>query len=116
MDTIYFTLIGTNHYYGHEFMEKDMKVRLVKEPENEADKEAIRVELPGLGKVGYVANSTWSVIGESWSAGRIYDKIGATASGTTLYILLKCVLCTLDADSLAENEIIEEGVIEEIVE
>ena len=108
MDTIYFTLIGTNHYYGHEFMEKDMKVRLVKEPENEADKEAIHVELPGLGKVGYVANSTWSVIGESWSAGRIYDKISDTASGTILYILPKCVLCTLDEDSLMEHEIIEE--------
>lgn len=108
MDTIYFTLIGTNHYYGHEFMEKDMKVRLVKEPENEADKEAIRVELPGLSKVGYVANSTWSVIGESWSAGRIYDKIGDTATGTILYKLPKCVLCTLDEDSLIENEEKEE--------
>ncbi len=110
MNTIYFTLVGTNHYYGHEFMEKDMKVRLVKEHENEADKEAIRVELPGLGKVGYVSNSTWSVIGESWSAGRIYDKIGDTATGAILYKLPKFVLCTLDEDSLLENEIIEEIV------
>ncbi len=77
-----------------------MKVRLVKEPENEADKEAIRVELPGLGKVGYVANSAWSVTGESWSAGRIYDKIGDTAAGTVLYKLPKCVICTLDEESL----------------
>ena len=45
-------------------------MKLVKEPDNEYDKEAIRVELDGLGLVGYVANSPGTVQGESMSAGR----------------------------------------------
>ena len=65
MGKVYFTLTGTQHYYGKDFLKKGMKVRLIKEPENEYDREAIRVELPGLGKIGYVANSTRTVLGES---------------------------------------------------
>ena len=56
MDEIYFTIAGCNHYFGSDFMEKGMKVKLVKEPDNEYDKEAIQVKIKGLGKVGYVAN------------------------------------------------------------
>ena len=37
------------------------------------DKEAISVNLAGLGKIGYVANSPYTVLGESYSAGRLYD-------------------------------------------
>lgn len=40
--------------------------------DNEADKEAIRVEMEGLGLIGYVASSPYTVQGESMSAGRIY--------------------------------------------
>ena len=36
--------------------------------------EAIVVELDGLGPIGHVANSVNTVLGESYSAGRIYDK------------------------------------------
>ena len=55
MDKIYFTIAGANHYYGSDFLKPDMNIRLIKEPDNEYDKEAIRVELEGLGKIGYVA-------------------------------------------------------------
>lgn len=95
---IYFTIAGTKHHYGQEFMEKDMKVRLEKEPENEVDSEAIKVMMEGLGHVGYVANSPYTVLGESYSAGRLYDKIGDTAEGTILYVLDKGVLCFLEVE------------------
>ena len=95
MKKIYFTITGCQHYHGLCFMKKCMKVKLIKEPDNEFDKEAIRVEMPGLGKVGYVANSSYTVKGESWSAGRIYDKIGETAEGVVMYKLPKCVICSL---------------------
>ena len=72
MKEMYFTIAGCNHYYGSDFMEKGMKV---KEPDNEYDNEAIQVKIKGLGKVGYVANSPYTVKGESMSAGRLYDKI-----------------------------------------
>ena len=43
MGKIYFTLTGTNHYFGKEFLKKGTKIRLEKEPDNEYDKEAIKV-------------------------------------------------------------------------
>lgn len=60
--------------------------------------EAIKVEMPGIGHIGYVANSPYTVVGESYSAGRLYDKIGDTAKGTVLYVLPKGVLCVLNTD------------------
>ena len=95
---IWFTIAGTNHHFGDEFFEKGMTVRLEKEPDNEHDREAIKVMLEGLGLVGYVANSTFTVLGESYSAGRLYDKIGDTASGTIRYVLDKGVLCVLEEE------------------
>ena len=86
MKKIYFTITGVNHYYGDRFFEKGMKVDLVKEADNKVDSEAIKVTLKGLGTVGYVANSPYTVIGESYSAGRLYDEIGNTAEGTILYV------------------------------
>lgn len=50
-----------------------MVVYLKKDKDNEYDKEAISVNLAGLGKIGYVANSPYIVLGESYSAGRLYD-------------------------------------------
>ena len=104
MKRIYFTIAGTNHYFGHDFFEPNMTVRLVKEPDNIYDTEAIRVEAEGLGKVGYVANSTYTVEGLSYSAGRLYDKIGKTATGTVKYKLPGNVLCYVNEESLLEQE------------
>ena len=70
-----------------------MKVRLIKEPENEIDREAIRVEMKGISKIGYVANSPYTVIGDSYSAGRVYDKIGKTAKARVAHVLPKGLLC-----------------------
>lgn len=95
MTKIYFTIAGTSHHYGTEFLEPNMEVTLVKEPDNEYDKEAIKVEMPGLGLIGYVANSHFTVLGDSMSAGRIYDKIGDTARGKVMYVVPQGVLCEL---------------------
>ena len=105
MKDVFFTLAGTKNYYGCDFLEPGMKVKIIKEPDNEYDREAIRVELRGLGKIGYVANSPYTVIGESMSAGRIYDKIGDEAEGDIMYVLPKGVLCTLNADADRKDEV-----------
>ena len=73
MKEMYFTITGCNHYFGNDFMKKGMKVKLEKEPDNDYDKEAIIVNIKGMGKCGYVANSSFTVKGESMSAGRLYD-------------------------------------------
>ena len=72
---IYFTVTGTCHRYGTEFIEPGMEVQLRKEPDNEYDSEAISAEMEGMGQIGYVANSTNTVVIGSMSAGRLYDKI-----------------------------------------
>ena len=108
MSNIYFTVTGLHHYYGDSFLEKEMIVYLKKamtlekaadylkkEKDNEYDKEAISVNLPGLGKIGYVANSPYTVLGESYSAGRLYDKISEEASGKVKFKLDKGVICEL---------------------
>lgn len=93
MAKTYVTLTGTRHYYGSEFLESGMKVQLIKEPDNEYDREAIRVELEGIGKIGYVANSSYTVLGESFSAGRLYDKIDNKATAKVVLVLPKGVIC-----------------------
>ena len=95
MEKIYFTIAGTSHYYGMDFFRPKMSVHLKKEPDNLHDREAIRVEIDGLGLVGYVANSPFTVLGESFSAGRLYDRIGDAAEGRVLCVLPKGVLCCL---------------------
>lgn len=105
---IFFTLAGTKHYFGDEFLEKGMKLELEKEPDNEHDKESIIVNVEGLGKVGYVANSPYTVIGESMSAGRIYDKIGDKAEGKVVFVTTQGVLCRVLDDSI---KLAEEAVV-----
>ena len=55
MEKIYFTIAGTKHHYGHEYFEPKMEVKLIKEPDNEFDGDAIAVYANDE-KVGYVAN------------------------------------------------------------
>ena len=83
---VYFTLTGTKYHYGMDFLEKGMKLYLEKEPDNKYDKEAIMVKKEGLGLIGYVANSTYTVIRESMSAGRLYDKIGKKATAKVVML------------------------------
>ena len=92
---IYFTITGLDFRYGDEFLEKGTEVMLEKEPDNKYDKEAIMVKLQGLGTIGYVANSVRTVLGDSYSAGRLYDKIGDTAAGIVAYNLVNGVVCEL---------------------
>ena len=100
MKDVLITITGLGYRYGTEFLKKGMKVKLVKEPDNEHDAEAVRVEYPGLGKIGYVANSTKTVIGESYSAGRLYDRIGKKAKAKVLIVLENAVICKVLKKSL----------------
>ena len=96
----FFTLTGTKHYYGTDFLKPGMKLELRKEPDNEYDREAITVNVDGLTQIGYVANSPYTVIGESMSAGRLYDKIGDTAIGEVVFVTDKGILCRVCKKSL----------------
>ena len=114
MEEMYFTIAGCSHYYGTQFMEKGMKVKLVKEPDNEYDKEAIQVKIKGLGKVGYVANSPYTVQGESMSAGRLYDKIGDKAKGKIVFVVGGTAVCRVTDDGLEKMSEQEKGDAETV--
>ena len=99
MEKIFFTIAGVDYFHGSDFMEPEMRVHLVKDPDNDYDNEAIKVEMEGIGQVGHVANSVHTVLGESYSAGRLYDKIGETAEGIVQYVLPRGVVCYIDPES-----------------
>ena len=109
MEEMYFTIAGCSHYYGTQFMEKGMKVKLEKEPDNSYDKEAIMVKSKGLGKCGYVANSPYTVQGESMSAGRLYDKIGDKAKGRIVFVIGGTAVCRITDDGM-QKQVIEEAM------
>ncbi len=104
MKKIFFTITGIKNYYGKSLFEPEMTVRLVKEPDNEYDREAIKVELEGLGRIGYVANSPYTVKGESYSAGRLYDKIGNDAEGIVKYVFSNFIICYVNESVTSKEE------------
>lgn len=105
MAKTYITLTGTKYYYGKDFLEKGMKLKLEKEPDNKYDREAIKITYEGLGKIGYVANSSYTVIGESISAGRLYDKIGDTAEAKVVFVTENGIICKVCKKSIENREI-----------
>ena len=96
MDTVHFiTVTGIDHYYGKTPFEIGRITKIVKEPDNPHDSEAIRVELPFIGNVGYVANSANTVYRGTASAGRIYDKIGDYAYARVFFVTHSSVIALL---------------------
>ena len=98
MKTIYFTITGMNYYYGTDVVKKGSKVELIKEPDNKYDKEAILVKVDGLGAIGHVANSVNTVLGESYSAGRIYDRFKKKAKGKVVVVTERGAVCELKVE------------------
>ena len=97
MNKMFITVTGLRFRFGLDFIKENMILTLKKEPKNEHDREAIEVRLDGLGRIGYVANSAHTVLGECHSAGYIYNKIGFKALAKVLYVLedKDAVICEL---------------------
>ena len=74
MENYFVTSTGMNYYLGMNPYKVNRLVKLVKEPDNTHDPEAIRVELPFIDTIGYVSNSVGTVFAGTYSAGRLYDK------------------------------------------
>lgn len=64
------SITGTRFYFGIEIFTPGLTVNLVREPENEHDGDAVRVEIDGE-TVGYVANSEYTIIENIKSASDI---------------------------------------------
>ena len=110
MAKVFITLTGTKYYHGNEFLKPGMKVKLTKEPDNEYDKEAIKVSMKGIGDIGHVANSSYTVMGDSMSAGRLYDKIGDKATAKVILVTPRGTICKVSKKSLIEWRVEKEDI------
>ena len=100
----FITITGLNHYYGKKPFEIGRVFKIIKEPDNDYDNEAICAFLPFIEKIGYVANSTNTVYQGTVSAGRIYDKIEDYAYARTMFITHSSVIAfVLDKDDVEES-------------
>lgn len=106
MEKTYFvTITGLNHYYGTKPFEIGRIIKLIKEPDNEYDNEAILAFLPFIDKIGYVANSTNTVYQGTISAGRLYDKIEDYAYARVMFVTHSSVIAlVLDKEDVEETE------------
>ncbi|MBQ7974766.1 MAG: DNA-binding protein [Clostridia bacterium] len=95
MNGNYITIVGQRHYFGMKPFKVGGTVKLVKEPDNDCDSEAIRVEMPYIDTIGYVANSSHTVFDGTNSAGRIYDKIGDFAYARVCFITHSSVIADI---------------------
>lgn len=102
MENIFITITGISHYFGKKPFEIGRTVKLIKEPDNPYDNEAIGVYLPFIDKIGNVANSVNTVYGGTQSSGRIWDKIGDSAFAQVMFTTHSSVIALIlpsDSDS-----------------
>lgn len=72
---IFITINHLDDFNGLSNIKVNDTLTLIKDLDNPYDDEAIAVFDNNNTKVGYVANSVYSVIRGTYSSGRIYDKV-----------------------------------------
>ena len=104
MENIFITITGINHYFGKKPFEIGRILKLIKEPDDPYDNEAIGVYLPFIDKIGNVANSVNTVFAGTQSAGRIWDKIGDSALAKVMFVTHSSVIAIVlpPEEALAE--------------
>ena len=78
-NSIYITVNHLDDFECTTFLKPGNKLILKKDKDNIYDDEAIIVYKENKTKIGYVANSVHSVARGTYSAGRLYDRIGEEA-------------------------------------
>lgn len=103
MKNMFITITGQNNYLGMKPFKVGRIVKIVKEPENQYDEDAIRVELPFIDTIGYVANSVNTVFAGMCSAGKLYDKIDDYAYAEVMFITHSSVIALVVPPEEIEN-------------
>ena len=113
-ENIFVTITGMKDYLGLKPYKVGRIVKLCKEHNNEFDETAIRVELPFIDTVGYIANSTGTVYKGTFSAGRLYDKIGEEAFAEIMFVTHSSAIAVIvdpeeneDSDEYFEVDTVE---------
>lgn len=102
-DELYTTIVGLKNYEGSKVFKIGSIVRLVKEPDNDFDLEAIACEIKYIGKTGYIANSTRTVTKGTMSAGRIYDKINDISFCEVKFVSSDAVIAKVLSEEQIKN-------------
>lgn len=100
----YITITGFKHYYGARPFIVGNILRCVKEPDNCCDHEAIKVSLPMIGTVGYLANSPETVAGGTMSAGRIYDHVKMSFYVRVMFTTFTKIICKIEFGNSVDYE------------
>lgn len=103
MKEYFITITGMGHYYGLTPFKVGKKIKCVKEPENVYDSEAIRCQLKHVGKVGYVANSPFTVATGTRSAGGISYKVKKHFKVEVMFITGHSVICKV-VEGIKDNK------------
>ena len=90
---LYVTVVGFNHYYGKRSFSIGKRMRCIKETDNCYDDDAIKVLMPEIGKVGYIANSPLTKAEGTLSASRIYDRVGESFIAEVMFMTESKVIC-----------------------
>ena len=110
----YITITGMNHYYDMKPFKIGKRLKCIKEPDNDYDDEAIKVVLKHVGTVGYVANSVYTVIKGTNSAGYIAHLVNKSFIVEVMFITGSRVICKVvdglktDLDCPVDKEMDEE--------
>ena len=100
----FITIPIRNEYYGRKPFKLGKLLTLTKEPDNIHDNEAIKVSVPGIDTVGYVANSSSTVYNGTISAGRLYDRFDDYIYAAVAFVTKSSVIA-----SIIEKDEIEES-------
>lgn len=95
---LYFTVVGFSRYYDLKPFRIGALIRCKKEPENNYDGEAIRVSLPVIGTVGYIANSPSTMAGGTMSAGKLGAYVDDKFHGRVMFTTRTKVICRVETD------------------
>ena len=101
---LYFTITATSLFHGHKPYKIGKIVKLVKEPDNSYDEEAIKVVMRYVGPAGYVANSTNTVAKGTMSGGRLYDRILDEDYATIKFITKDSIIAKILTNEEIEEE------------
>ena len=108
MKNIFITITGHKQYLGLKPYRVGRIVKIVKDVDNQYDEDAIRVELPFIDTIGYVANSVNTVFAGTCSAGKLYDKIDDYAYAQVMFIthssVIALVLSPEEVEKAEQND------------
>ena len=100
----FITIPIRNEYYGRKPFKLGKLLTLTKEPDNIHDNEAIKVSVPGIDTVGYVANSSNTVYNGTISAGRLYDRFDDYIYAAVAFVTKSSVIASIiEKDEVEKN-------------